>query len=96
MHAFRILLPACAFLVCTRYDQVKLGGQRMQMKHVQYRYARLNQCAVLHAEKPVPEQVAFRLSTTTTVPLKKQVHPSHKENQTARKWHTPGARADSH
>ena len=80
MHAFRIPLPACAFFVCIRYDQVKLGGQRTPRKHAQYGYARLDQCAVLHAEKPIPEQVTFRLSTTVMVPLKKQGHPSHEGN----------------
>lgn len=51
-----------------------------QGKHAQYGYARLNQCTVLHAEKPILEQVTFRLSAMVMVPINKQGHPSHEGN----------------
>ena len=51
----------------------------MPRKHAQYGYARLNQRALLHAEKPISEQVTFGLSAVVTQATKERGHPSHEE-----------------
>ena len=42
----------------------------MPRRHAQYGYARLNQRALLHAEKPISEQVTFGLSAVVTLRMK--------------------------
>src|SRR6266850_1691520 len=68
-HVFRIPRSAGAFLVCIDGNKTQsswVGNEERQGKNAQYGYARLNQRAVLHAEKPISEQVTFGLSAAAT------------------------------
>ena len=58
MHVFRTpLSSSCASLVCTEeYIPVRLrAAEKNIRRHVQYGYAWLNQCTLLHVEKSIPE-----------------------------------------
>jgi hypothetical protein len=75
-HVFRIPRSAGAFLACIDRNKTRsswVGKEERQGKHAQYGYARLDQRAVLHAEKPISEQVTLGLSAAATV-MKERGH----------------------
>jgi len=89
-HVFRIPRSAGAFLVCVDGNKTRsswVSNEERQGKHAQYGYARLDQRAVLHAEKPIPEQVTFGLSAATTA-TKERGHRRITNNRRHGKTHT--------